>query len=122
MQLLVAGIALLGQVVNGRRPAEYLLGVAAGEEREGLVRRAALVTRRGELGEPAMLGVELAVQRPHPGLGRLGGGFRPAEHLQLTAVLFGQLGRPGLGGQQGAGHRHGRNPTPGAQSAAKPAS
>ena len=55
-----------------------------------------------------MLGVDLAVQRPHPGLGRLGVGFRPAEHVQLAAVLLGQLGRLDRGRACGLPSRRGR--------------
>ena len=95
-QLLFSGVVLLGEVFNGRGPAEYLLRVAAGEKREGLVGRAAHVARRGEPGELEMRGGELAVQRAHPGCRRLGGGLRPGEHLQPAAVLPGQLGRAGL--------------------------
>ena len=92
VEVLFPGVALPGEVINGRGPAEHLLRVAAGEEREGLVRRAAHIARRGEPGELVVRGGELAVQSLTFG-GRLGVGFRPAEHLQLTAVLLGQLGR-----------------------------
>ena len=84
---------LPGEVFNGRGPAEHLLRVAAGEEREGLVRRAAHIARRGEPGELVVRGGELPVHPLRPVGGRLGVGFRPAEHLQLAAVLLGQLGR-----------------------------
>jgi len=94
IHLLFLGVALPGEVFDGRGPAEHLLRIAAREEREGLVGRTAHVARRGEPGEVAMRGVELAVQRPHPGRCRLGGGFRPGERLQPTAVLPGQLGGP----------------------------
>ena len=43
-----------------------------------------------------MRGSELAIQQQHPCRCRLGGGYRPGEHLQPTAVLPGQLGRAGL--------------------------
>ena len=153
VQALFPGVALPGEVFNGRGPAEHLLRVAVGEEREGLVRRAAHIARRGEPGELVVRGGELPVHPLRPVGGRLGVGFRPAEHLQLTAVLLGQLGRlvlqlrhgrrgvsveqpashaisgeggrrhgPGRRGQQRACDNHGSNPTPAAQSAAKPTS
>ena len=152
MQALFPGVLLPGEVFDGRGPAEHLLRVAAGEEREGLVRRAAHIARRGEPGELVVCGGELPVHPLRPVGGRLGVGFRPAEHLQLTAVLLGQLGRlvlqlchgrrrasgepasravsrqggrchgPGRRGQQRAGDSNGSDPTPAAQSAARPAS
>jgi hypothetical protein len=96
LQLLLSGVALLGEVFNDRGPAERLLRVAAGRKRERRVDRTAHVARRGEPGEPAVRGGELAVQQQHPGCCHLGSGFHPGEQLQLTAVLPGQLGRAGL--------------------------
>ena len=152
VQALFPGVALPGEVFNGHGLAEHLLRVAAGEEREGLVRRAAHIARRGEPGELVVCGGELSVHPLRPVGGRLGVGFRPAEHLKLTAVLLGQLGRlvlqlrhgrrgaggepasraisrqggrrhgPGRRGQQRACDNNRSNPTPAAQSAAKPAS
>src|SRR5690242_18384318 len=91
--MLLPGVALPGEVLDVRRPAEYLLRVTIAEEREGLVGRAAHVARGGEPGELAMRGGEPAVQYPHPARSRLGGGFRPAEHVQLAPVLLRQRGR-----------------------------
>ena len=51
LQLLFPGVALLGEVFDGRGPAQRLLRVAAGEEREGLVGRASHVAGRREPGK-----------------------------------------------------------------------